>query len=110
MIHDTIAQLRGRLEASGALKPEAKSAVLGLLETLKSEVNELSATHADQARSIAGFTQVSAHEATRERPDTRLKELSIEGLRASVAGFEESHPKLAAAVNRVCMALSNLGI
>jgi len=110
MIHDTIAQIRERLEAAGTLKPETKSEVLGMLETLKTEVTELSSTHADEARSIAGFAQVSAHEATRGKPDHRLLELSIEGLRSSVAGFEESHPALVNAVNRVCVALSNLGI
>jgi hypothetical protein len=84
--------------------------LLGLLATLKSEVAGLSDTHQDQAQSIAGFTAVSAHEATRDERDPELMQLSLKGLSHSVGGFEESHPKLVQAVNSICTTLSNLGI
>ncbi|MBG88174.1 MAG: hypothetical protein CMO80_14905 [Verrucomicrobiales bacterium] len=84
--------------------------MLDLLVELKSEVNSLSETHEDDAHTIAGLAGVSANEATRESTNPETLKHSIGGLQASVEAFEESHPKLAGAVNRVCNALSNLGI
>jgi hypothetical protein len=37
-------------------------------------------------------------------------EISVKGLRSSVAGFEKSHPRLAQVVNSISNTLSNLGI
>ncbi len=110
MIHDTIEQLKATLQRSAALKEENKTELLQLLERLNQEVAELAKTDAEQARSIAGFAAVSAHEATRAEADPRLRELSLQGLSQSVARFEETHPRLVQAVNSVCNALSNLGI
>ncbi len=109
MIQDTISKIEARIGHS-AVKDESKAELLTLLGTLKSEVAELSKTHDEEAQSIAGFTQVSAHEATREEPNPELVKHSLEGLSASVDGFEKSHPNLVAIVNRICTTLSNLGI
>ena len=46
----------------------------------------------------------------REERDPALVETSLKDLSQSVAGFEESHPKLVQAVNSICTTLSNLGI
>lgn len=110
MIHETIGKIEERLRASDAIKDGSKAELLQLLATLKAEVSTLSQTHSDQAQSIAGFTAVSAHEATRTQRDPQLVELSIRGLSSSVEGFEESHPKLVQVVNSICTTLSNLGI
>ena len=110
MIHETIGKIEERLRASDSIKGENKTELLQLLATLKAEVSSLSRTHSDQAQSIAGFTAVSAHEATRTQRDPQLVELSIQGLSSSVEGFEESHPKLVQVVNSICTTLSNLGI
>jgi hypothetical protein len=109
MIQDTISKIEARIGQS-AVKDESKTELLTLLGTLKSEVAELSKTHGEEAQSIAGFTQVSAHEATREEPNPALMKHSLDGLSASVGGFEKSHPQLVAIVNRICTTLSNLGI
>ena len=71
------------------------------LATLKSEVAALSKTHSEQAESIAGFTEVSTREATREQKNPHLLELSLDGLTASVEEFESSHPKLVQIVNSI---------
>jgi queuine/archaeosine tRNA-ribosyltransferase len=81
-----------------------------LLGTLKSEVAKLSQTHGEQAESIAGFTQLSAHEATRTEQNPELLKLSLDGLGSSVRGFEESHPRLVRIVNAISNTLANLGI
>ncbi len=110
MIHDTIGKIQARIQDTAALKDENKAELLELLDTLKVEVNTLARTDAEQAQSIAGFTQVSAHEAIRAQRNPSALEHSIAGLRGSVEGFEESHPRLVGAVNRICTALANLGI
>ena len=110
MIRDTIGKIEERLRQADAIKSENKAELLALLGTLKAEVSELSRTDADKAQSIAGFTAVSAHEATREEKNPQLVELSLKGLSSSVEGFEQSHPKLVQVVNSICTTLSNLGI
>ena len=110
MINDTITKIEARLQSSETMPEEKKAELLGLLATLKGEVGELSKTHDDEARSIAGFTDLSAHEATRLKRDPRLLQLAIDGLSASVTGFEKSHPRLVQIVNAISNTLSNLGI
>lgn len=108
MIQDTLKRLESRL-ADRSLPEDKRAELLALVEQLKGELDTLSATHPDAARSIAGFADVSAHEATRDAPNTTLVDLSLRGLEQSVLGFEESNPKLAAVVNAVAVALSNIG-
>ena len=110
MIHDTIEKIEQSIQKVGAIKEENKSELLNLLATLKSEIENLSSTNVDEAQSITGFTQLSAHEATKKKQNPELLELSLKGLSTSVAGFEESHPKLVETINAICVALSNLGI
>lgn len=110
MIRDTIAELEARIGQSESVRPENKTELLALLATLRAEIAALSETHSEHARSIAGFTTVSTHEAMREPRDAQLMRLSREGLASSVAEFHESHPKLVQVVNRICETLANLGI
>ena len=110
MLPETLSKIEERVRSAESITPQQRTELLGLLATLKSEVSSLSDTHRDEAQSIAGFTAVSAHEATRGARDPELMELSIKGLSHSVGGFEESHPKLVQAVNSICTTLANLGI
>ena len=110
MIEDTIGKIEARIENAEAIQDDRRKELLQLLGTLKAEVAELSKTHSDQAQSIAGFTAVSAHEATRSEKDPRLLKLSLEGLGSSVTGFEGSHPRLVQIVNAISNTLANLGI
>jgi len=110
MIRETISEIESRLQSAGSLNEQTKRELSDLLSKLKSEVTELARTDADQARSIAGFAESSTHEATRPEKKPELLQLSLDGLSASVEGFEESHPQLVQVVNRICTTLSNLGI
>src|SRR5262245_20389035 len=101
MINETIAKIEERLKNSGSLSAEQRADLLRLLTTLKAEVGNLSADEPEKAQSIAGFTAVSAHEATREQRNPELVDLSIKGLAQSVHGFEDSHPKLVQVVNSI---------
>jgi len=110
MIEDTIGKIEARIQATDALKDDRRRELLQLLGTLKSEVAALSKTHGEQAQSIVGFAEISAHEATRTEQNPELLKLSLKGLRSSVEELEESHPHLVQIVNAINHTLSNLGI
>src|SRR6266850_8369465 len=110
MIEDTVGKIEARIKNAEAISPERRQELLQLLGTLKSEVANLSRTDSEQAQSIAGFTEVSAHEATRETRNPELLDLSLQGLRSSVEGFNQTHPRLVQIVNSISNTLSNLGI
>jgi Mg2+ and Co2+ transporter CorA len=110
MIKKTIGEIETKIRNADAVNEERKRELLQLLGTLKTEVGALSKTHSEQAQSIAEFARLSAHEATREKQNPRLRELSLRGLQSSVEGFEKSHPELVQIVNSISNTLSNLGI
>ena len=110
MIEDTVSNIEAKIKAADSIKDERKRELLQMLETLKSEIGRLSETHGEQAQSIAGFTELSAHEATRAEQNPELLKLSLKGLSSSVDGFEKSHPQLVQIVNGISNMLSNLGI
>jgi hypothetical protein len=110
MIPQIFAEIEEKIRSAESLNPERKRQLLQLLATLKTEILHLSRSDHDQAQSIAGFAHTSTHEATREKQNPALLQHSLDGLRASVAGFEQSHPRLFQIVNRLCNMLSDLGI
>ncbi len=110
MIQETLAQIESKIESAAAIKDESKTELLTLLATLKTEIEALAETQGDHAESIARFVGVSAHEATRPVKNPRLFRLSIDGLAASVEGFEITHPRLVETVNYISAVLTNLGV
>jgi Mg2+ and Co2+ transporter CorA len=110
MIEDTVSNIEAKIRASDSITEDRKRELLQLLGTLKSEVATLSKTHGEEAQSIAGFTELSAHEATRAEQNPQLLQLSLKGLSSSVDGFEKSHPKLVQAVNTISNMLASWGV
>jgi len=110
MIEKTISEIEAKIGGVESVSPERRQELLKLLGTLKSEVAELSKTNVEQADSIAGFAQLSAHEVTRAEPNPQLRELSLQGLRSSVENLEQSNPRLTQIVNRISKMLSDWGI
>jgi hypothetical protein len=110
MIEKTIGEIEAKIRGADSVSDERKRELLQLLGTLKSEVGALSKTDGEHAQSIAEFAKISTHEATREKQNPQLREISVNGLRSSVEGFEQSHPKLVQIVNSISNTLSNLGI
>lgn len=110
MIEETIGKIETKIQSAETIKEERRRELLQLVGTLKSEVEALSKTHGEQAQSIAGFAEVSTHEATRSEQDPKLLQLSLQGLTSSVAELEKSHPRLVQIVNAISNTLSNLGI
>ncbi len=110
MIESRIEQIQSKIEGSASIPDPAKAELLALVAGLKSEIKSLSETHHEEASSITGFADVSTHEVARAQKNPQLAETALDGLRSSIQGLEESHPKLVAAVNRFATALSNMGI
>jgi prefoldin subunit 5 len=110
MIEKTISEIEAKIGGAESVNAERKQELLKLLGTLKAEIAGLAKTHGEQADSIAGFASLSAHEATRTTQNPQSLEHSLQGLRSSVDGFEQSHPKLVQIVNSISNTLSNLGI
>jgi hypothetical protein len=110
MIENQIEKIQSTIESSPNIPSDAKSELLALVAGLKSEIENLSETHHEEASSITRFADVSAHEAARSQKNQQLAETALDGLRASIQGLEDSHPTLVAAVNRFATALSNMGL
>jgi hypothetical protein len=110
MIEKNIGEIEAKIRGSTAINESRKEELLKLLGAFKTEVGALSKTHGEHADSIANFAQASAHEATRATKNPQSLEHSVAGLRSSVDGFEQSHPKLVQVVNSISNTLSNLGI
>jgi uncharacterized coiled-coil DUF342 family protein len=85
MIETTISELEAKIRAE-SISADRKRELLQLLARLK--------------------TEVAAHDKQNLTP---LKN-SVEELRSSVEGFEQSHPKLVQLVHSISNTLSNLGI
>jgi prefoldin subunit 5 len=110
MNESNLTEIEAKIRDAENLSDERKRELLQLLDTLKAEVDNLSKTHGEEAQSIAGFAQLSAHEATRQQQNPQSLHHSLEGLRSSVEGFEKSHPQLVRIANNISNMLSNLGI
>lgn len=91
MITETIAAIEAKIRA-GNITDATKGELLQLVAKLKTETSAL-----EQASS-----------ASREKQQT-LKN-SVDELRSSVEGFEQSHPRLMQAVNSISNTLSNWGV
>jgi tyrosyl-tRNA synthetase len=110
MIEKTITSIENKVSDAKSIDEKDRIELLKLLGELKTEVTELSKTHAENAESITGFAKVSAHEAIREKKNPQLMTLSLKGLSSSVDEIESSHPQLVAVVNKISQILSNMGI
>jgi hypothetical protein len=110
MIDKTISEIEAKVRSASSVDDHRKQELLDLLGRLKTEISRLEKTHGEQADTIAGFTQLSAHEATRQTRNPSTLEHSVAGLRSSVEEFEQTHPKLAQIVDNLSKTLSNWGI
>ena len=110
MINDNISKIENKINNSKTLNNDNKAELLKLLNNLKNEISDLYSSHQDDAQSIANFTEITTHEATRTNKKSELMELSRKGLLSSVNEFETSHPKLTEAVNAFAELLSKIGI
>lgn len=87
-----------------------KEQLRDMLEALHEELEHTRSADVDeQSRALLRGVIRDARELVEQEESAEPASL-LEQLRESAREFEESHPALAAAVNRVATALSNLGI
>ena len=98
------------IQTAKNIPSDRKSELLAMVTGLKSELNNLSKTHHEEAASITRFADASAHEVSRSRKNPKLTDTALNGLRVSIHGLEDSHPVLVEAVNGFATALSNMGL
>ncbi len=110
MTRTTLEQIEEKIRNSPNIPNENKQEYLNMLKALNSEIEGLKITEKEKAQSIKGFAKISTHEATREKIDPNLMEISIEGLSSSVRELEASNPRLVGLVNSLCDFLSKIGI
>ncbi len=110
MIDEHFAQIRESLEGVEKLSAAEKLRLLELLGELRAEVDALARSRDRDAMDVSLLAAASAREAVRipRRPEV-LGE-TLQGLVASVEGLENTHPRLVAAVNRIALTLSGMGI
>lgn len=109
MAQETIDKISAQL-ANANITDEQKKELQSLLATLKNEIKVLEKTNGEEARSIASFTEISAHEATRTEKNPDLVDVALKGMNYSVKEFEVTHPELVRIVNSISLMLSNIGI
>jgi hypothetical protein len=109
MIEKTISEIEARVRGVGSVNETQKQELLTLLGKLKAEVGLLEQTHSQEAKSIADSINVTTQAATSGTQNPESVKSSVAGLRSSVEGFEQSHPKLVQVVNSLSNMLSNLG-
>jgi uncharacterized coiled-coil DUF342 family protein len=85
MTEKTISEIEAKIHAE-SISDDRKRELLQLLARLKTEI------------------------ATRDKQNLTPLKNSVEELRSSVEGFEQSHPKLVQMVNSLSSTLANLGI
>jgi Mg2+ and Co2+ transporter CorA len=110
MVDKTISRIEDRIRGNESLSGEKKQEMLSLIGDLRSEIAGLEKTHHNDARSIAGYTETSVHEATRDDRNPELLKHTLDGLSLSVRRFEVSHSRLTGLINNIGQTLWKLGI
>jgi hypothetical protein len=110
MVQNTIEKIEEKIQINSSLSDKNKIELLKLLATLKTEITKFSEVQTEHAESITGFIERSTHEAMRREKNPTLLKIAVDGLSASVKGFEESHPQLVENVNYIANKLANMGI
>lgn len=87
MLEDRIRSIEARIQASTGLPEATRTELLAQLSALEAKLGELPPEALENA----------------PRSDT-------DDLASTLAGLEAAHPELAAAANRLALALSNMGI
>jgi len=109
MINSTIERIEEKLNATN-ISAENRTELSAMLRELKAELEQLSHKDSDRAESVAGFAEVTSHEATRQESNQELLDLSISGLNKSVQDLEMEYPALVRTVNGICRFFSSMGV
>jgi Domain of unknown function (DUF4404) len=109
-VQSTIDKIEEKIRTNSTLTETNKRELLDLLSLLKPDMEILAKAKTEEAESIVGFIERSVHEISRRDKNPTLLKYAVDGLLASVIGFETSHPKLVENVNYIANSLANMGI
>ncbi|HEX3624017.1 MAG TPA: DUF4404 family protein [Verrucomicrobiae bacterium] len=83
-----------------------------LMDEIEAKIRSETMSDSGKNELLESLAKLKAEMAVLETDREKLKSLKspVQDLRSSVAGFEQSHPKLIQAVNNISNTLSNWGI
>ena len=110
MIQETLHKIEKSIQSSKNITEKKRNELNTLLIHLKKEIQDLSESKKDDAKSIVGFAELATHEALRNTQKKELLDLAQHGLDTSVQEFEITHPDLTSIVKTLIRTLSNLVI
>ena len=110
MLDELLNQLEKKFKTNNTLSEEQQSEFLNLTNKLREELTDLAKNEPDKAHSIAGFTNMTAHESLKSEKNESLLEHSSKGLSQSIQEFEISHPNLVGIIDTISRTLSRLGV
>jgi len=109
MALETLDRIQARVDAAPAISDEAREELTALVQQLRGEIECLPDAQSEDARSLAGFAELSAFEATRVSTSPDLLETGLDGVRHVVETLQERHPRLAEVANNFAMAIGRMG-
>lgn len=109
MALETLDRIQARLESAPSITEEDRREISSLIEQLREEVECLPDCHHEDARSLVGFAELSAFEATRETTSPDLLETGLRGVRSVIEQLQERHPRLAEVANNLAMTIGRMG-
>lgn len=110
MSKQAMERIEAILQDASTLPPEKREELRALLASLGEEIDTLQRKDADRARSVAGFTELAAHEATRPTANPERVGHATAGLLSTIEELETEHPKLVRIINQISTTLSNMGL
>jgi hypothetical protein len=104
MVEDRIRNIEACVQSSDNLPEGTKVELLELLASLRAELQGVNKDHLDRAETASAVVAKPQGESTETIED------ALGGLTGTVTELEATHPRLSALVNRMAVALSNMGI
>jgi hypothetical protein len=109
MALETLDRIQQRINSAPAITDEDRQELSALVQKLRGEIERLPESQREDARSLAGFVELSAFEATREETSTDLLEAGLKGVESVIERFQEQHPRLAKAASDFAQVVGRLG-
>ncbi len=109
MALETLDRIQLRIDGAPAISDENRRELTALVQQLRSEIECLPESQSEDARSLVGFAELSAFEATREATSPELLEAGLKGVEGMIFRFEERHPRLAKVAGDFAMAVGRMG-
>ena len=109
MALDTLDRIRQRIDQAPSISEDDRRELSMLIEELRVEFGYLPEDHSEDARSLAGFAELSAFEVTRAATSPDLVEAGLAGVRGVIEQLQERHPRLAEVANNFAQAIGRMG-